>query len=245
VALVTGASAGIGLALCRQLLGNAHVACVLAVSRSACDAASLDDLQRIHGERLQRVGADLSTDPGIAAVAHAAQRLGSVDLVLSAAGLLHDARIAPEKAIEQVTRAALERSFALNAFAPVLLARALMPWLCGGTPAVFASLSARVGSIGDNRAGGWYAYRAAKAAQNQLLRTFSIEWRRRNPRGTCLILHPGTVETALSEPFRSRVPAERLSTPDAAAARLLRLVSRATPADTGRFMAWDGEEVPW
>ena len=112
-------------------------------------------------------------------------------------------------------------------------------------PRAFASLSARVGSIGDNRLGGWYAYRAAKAAQNQLLRTLAIEWRRSHPHLACVLLHPGTVDTPLSRPFQARVPAEALFPPARAARQLLELVATLGPADSGRFLAWDGRDIPW
>jgi NAD(P)-dependent dehydrogenase (short-subunit alcohol dehydrogenase family) len=135
--------------------------------------------------------------------------------------------------------------FALNAFAPILLASALLPLLDQGHPCVFASLSARVGSIGDNRLGGWYVCRASKAAQNQLLRTFALELARRNHQATCLLLHPGTVDTPLSAPFQGRVPAERLFTPDRAARHLLDIIAGAMPRDNGRFLAWDGQPIPW
>ena len=111
--------------------------------------------------------------------------------------------------------------------------------------AVFASLSARVGSIGDNRLGGWYAYRAAKAAQNQFMRTFAIELRRANPAAACLLLHPGTVDTPLSRPFQSGVEPGRLFAPELAAGHLLAVIASATPADSGRFLAWDGQAIPW
>ena len=244
-ALVTGASSGIGHAVLRALLGNRHVAQVFAVSRTASTNTALAELRALHGDRVRCIDADLTDDAGLAAVGDAMRAVDALHVVVNAAGLLHGAEVAPEKSLEQVARASLERVFALNAFAPVLLARALMPVLCRGEPAVFASLSARVGSIGDNRAGGWYAYRASKAAQNQLMRTFSIEWRRRNRLGTCLLLHPGTVDTPLSTPFQARVPADRLFDPDTAAAHLLGIIARATPADSGRFLAWDGIDVPW
>lgn len=243
VALVTGASRGIGREIAGQLLRNRHVARVFALSRAATRDESLAALRRLHGERLHCVDVDLAGD--LEPVVHALRDVHALHLVVNAAGLLHDATVAPEKAVEQLERDSLARVFALNAFAPVLLARALMPQLCRHQPAVYASLSARVGSIGDNRAGGWYAYRASKAAQNQLLKTFSIEWRRRNPAATCLLLHPGTVDTALSAPFQARVPAGRLMRAGEAAGHLLRIVSTATPADTGRFIAWDGRDVPW
>lgn len=110
-----------------------------------------------------------------------------------------------------------------------------------GQPAVLASLSARVGSIGDDMLGGWYAYRASKAAQNQLLRTLSIELRRTHPQLTCVLLHPGTVDTPLSRPFRLNVPAEKLFD----ARQLLAVIASMTPARSGSFTAWDGQDIPW
>lgn len=244
-ALVTGASRGIGFAIVQALLANAHVGQVIAVSRSVMRSAEFDRLEATQGDRLRRIEADLADDAGLASLTDAMRDVASLHLVVNTAGVLHEDGLAPEKSIEQLTRSSLDRVFALNAFAPVLLARALMPQLCQRQPAVFASLSARVGSIGDNRAGGWYAYRASKAAQNQLLRTFSIEWKRRNPLGTCLLLHPGTVDTGLSGPFRSRVPPDRLFSTAEAASRLLGIISEATPDESGRFIAWDGTEIPW
>lgn len=109
----------------------------------------------------------------------------------------------------------------------------------------FASLSARVGSISDNQLGGWYAYRASKAAQNMLLRTFAIEWRRLNRQGCCLLLHPGTTDTGLSKPFQARVPEGKLFTPDFVAERLLTVIAEHGPEDSGQFYAWDGQPIPW
>jgi len=110
---------------------------------------------------------------------------------------------------------------------------------------VFASLSARVGSISDNRLGGWYGYRAAKAAQNQFLKTMAIELARLNPSSIVLALHPGTTDTALSRPFQAGVAAEKLFTTEFVATRLLQLIADATPADSGSFVAWDGQTIAW
>ncbi len=243
--LVTGASSGIGQALLRQLLQNRHVGRAFGVSRSATNNAALDELHRDHGTRLHLIDADISNEDDLAQLAEKTRAVDALHLVINAAGILHGAGLAPEKSIDQANMASLERVFAINAFAPLLLAKALLPLLCRGQPAVFASLSARVGSIGDNRAGGWYAYRASKAAQNQLLKTFAIEWKRRNPRGACLLLHPGTVDTPLSAPFQSKVPAARLFDPQRAATQLLQIIAQSTSQDSGRFIAWDGRDIPW
>ena len=244
-AVVTGASSGIGQAMLRQLLDNRHVGQVFAVSRTATSNDLLAALRNMHGERLHLVDADITDEQDLQRLAHATAGVDALHLVVNAAGILHRNGVAPEKAIEHASKSSFEQVFALNAFAPLLLAKALLPQLCRRQPAVFASLSARVGSIGDNRAGGWYAYRASKAAQNQLLKTFSIEWKRRNPLGTCLLLHPGTVDTPLSAPFQANVPGDKLFDPGRAATQLLQLIARSTPADTGRFIAWDGTAIPW
>lgn len=189
---------------------------------------------------------DLCSDASLAAfVADQGPRLRPLRLVVCTAGLLHGPDLQPEKRLAQVRRQALERSFAVNAFGPLLLAQALEPLLPRDQPVHFACLSARVGSIGDNRLGGWYAYRAAKAAQNQLLRTLALEWRRRLPLATVTLLHPGTTATGLSEPFRAGVPAERLFSPERAAQQLLRVLDGQTPERSGAFLAWDGQPIPW
>ena len=127
----------------------------------------------------------------------------------------------------------------------MLLAKAVEPLLERDRPVHFVSLSARVGSISDNRTGGWYAYRAAKSAQNQLLKTLSVEWSRRWPNATVTLLHPGTTDTALSKPFQSFVPPEKLFSPERAADQLLTVLSTQTPQQSGSFLAWDGQPIDW
>ncbi|MFO7630484.1 MAG: SDR family NAD(P)-dependent oxidoreductase [Prochlorococcaceae cyanobacterium] len=166
-------------------------------------------------------------------------------LVINASGLLHDQELQPEKRLSQVRLTALERSFRVNAFGPLLLAQAVEGALSRDQPMHFASLSARVGSIGDNQLGGWYSYRAAKAAQNQLLRTLALEWRRRLPLACVTLLHPGTTATPLSAPFRASVPPAGLFSSQRAAAQLLTVLQQRLPEQSGSFLAWDGQTVPW
>lgn len=238
--LITGASRGIGAALVEQLLAVPEVGSVHAVARN-WPATDVSDA------RLQRYALDL-TDP--AQLAELAQQIQQqterLHLVINCAGFLHqpDGQ-QPEKSLQQIELAALENSFRINAFAPILLAQALLPMLRGKHRCSFASLSARVGSISDNQLGGWYAYRASKAAQNMLLRTFAIEWRRLNRQGCCLLLHPGTTDTGLSKPFQARVPEGKLFTPDFVAERLLTVIAEHGPEDSGQFYAWDGQPIPW
>lgn len=189
---------------------------------------------------------DLEDEDSVARfTALAATRLAPLRLVICTAGLLHDGTLQPEKRLSQVRRSHLQRSFAVNAWGPLLLAQAVEPLLPRDATCHFASLSARVGSIGDNRLGGWYAYRAAKAAQNQLLTTLALEWRRRLPQACVTLLHPGTTATALSEPFRGSVAPERLFTPQRAAEQLLTVLEKQTPDNSGAFLAWDGQTIPW
>ncbi|MEE4361396.1 MAG: SDR family NAD(P)-dependent oxidoreductase, partial [Pseudomonadales bacterium] len=141
-------------------------------------------------------------------------------------------------------RRALEAAFAVNAFGPVLLARALAPLLPRRDRCLWMNLSARVGSIGDNRLGGWYAYRASKAAQNMFTRTLAIELGRRHRGLVCAALHPGTVSTALSAPFRGQDD-RGVMTPDASVDHLLAVMAGLEAADSGSFHGWDGREIPW
>jgi NAD(P)-dependent dehydrogenase (short-subunit alcohol dehydrogenase family) len=135
--------------------------------------------------------------------------------------------------------------FAVNAAGPALVAKHLLPLTPRDRPAKFAALSARVGSIGDNQLGGWYAYRASKSALNMLIRTLAIEHRRTRPMGICVALHPGTVDTALSAPFLSSVPDGKLFSPKRAAESLLAVLDSLGPDANGGFYAWDGTPIPW
>ncbi|BBI47653.1 hypothetical protein HORIV_00740 [Vreelandella olivaria] len=133
----------------------------------------------------------------------------------------------------------------INAFVPILLLAALKDSFKGTHPAVIASLSARVGSIEDNQLGGWYSYRASKAAHNMLFKTASIELKRLNNQCTVLCLHPGTTDTGLSQPFQARVPEDKLFTPTFVAEQLLAVIAQRSPDDNGTFWAWDGQPIEW
>jgi len=232
-ALVVGCG-GIGRALLAQLAERCPLLELVGASRQPAAMAGVTMLP-----------VDLERDASLQKLAEGLAGGPALRLVIHTAGLLHDGPLTPEKRLAQVRRAHLERSFAVNAFAPLLLAQAVEPLLARHEPFHFASLSARVGSIGDNRLGGWYAYRAAKAAQNQLLRTLAVEWQRRLPLGCVSLLHPGTTATALSAPFQANVPAQRLFSPERAAAQLLDVLEGRRPEHSGGFWAWDGQPIPW
>ena len=228
-ALVFGASGGIGAACTSILRTHPRMGHVYAASRSA--------------EVPWRF--ELEDEASIAAVATAAGAEGPLDLVFVATGMLHSTDQQPEKSWRSLDPAAMARAFALNATGPALIAKHTLGLLRRDAKSVFACLSARVGSIEDNRLGGWHAYRASKAALNMLVRNFAIELRQRNPQAICVGLHPGTVDTRLSKPFQTAVAPGKLFTPSTSALALLRVVDQLTVADSGRLWAWDGQPIPF
>lgn len=176
-----------------------------------------------------------------ASIAQAAARAGSPELVVVATGLLHDGARDPEKALRDLDAEWLARQYAVNAIGPALVAKHFLPIMPLAGRSVLAILSARVGSISDNRLGGWYGYRASKAALNQLVRTLAIEDKRRNERGIVVALHPGTVDTKLSKPFQQS--GRDLFAPGRAAVQLLDVIDGLKPHDSGKLFAWDGTEI--
>jgi NAD(P)-dependent dehydrogenase (short-subunit alcohol dehydrogenase family) len=176
-------------------------------------------------------------------IIRAAAGLDSVDLAIVTTGMLHDAQQRPERALKELDAATLARSFAINTIAPALVAKHLIPKMPRDRRAVFAVLGARVGSIGDNRTGGWYGYRASKAALVMLIKTIAIETARMRPDAIVVTLHPGTVDTGMSKPFQGNVAPEKLFTPALAAEQLLGVIDRLTPADSGGHFAWDGSRI--
>jgi len=166
-------------------------------------------------------------------------------LVLNATGRLHSEKLNPEKRLQHINKENLIESFSINAFAPILLAKTIEEFINKELEFNFASISARVGSITDNKTGGWYAYRAAKSAQNQLFKSLSIEWARKYPKAIITLLHPGTVNTNLSKPFHKFVPKDKLFSPQKTSNYMIDILSHQKPTDSGKFIAWDGKEIPW
>ncbi len=165
-------------------------------------------------------------------------------LAIVASGMLHGPGVSPEKALKAVDPIAMAQLFAVNTIGPALVAKHVVPLLPRTGRSVFAALSARVGSISDNRLGGWYGYRASKAALNQILRTLAIEAARTRPEAIIAGLHPGTVRTGLSNPFRPDADSPDTVAPAEAAANLLTVLNALTVADSGGIFAWDGQPVP-
>ncbi|MEP1145068.1 MAG: SDR family NAD(P)-dependent oxidoreductase [Henriciella sp.] len=235
-AVIIGATGGIGRELVQQLANRADVEIVYALSRSG-DTPPHD---KVVAARL-----DLQDEASIEAAAVRVASEGTPDLVILASGLLSDeAGLNPEKSFRQQSSAAFEKVFAVNTFGPALVAKHFLPLMPRKGRAVFAALSARVGSISDNRMGGWHAYRASKAALNMLIRNYAIEQARRNEDFIAIGLHPGTVDTDLSKPFQSGVPDKKLFSADQSAAYLLNVIDGLDPKDTGKAFDWAGKEIP-
>ena len=231
-ALVVGASGGLGAAFVALLAADDRFSQVTAWSRSR----AVGTTGKVVSARI-----DLREE---ATIETAARRLGEVDLAIVATGLLHDGDLKPEKSWRALEPSAMMRAFEVNTIGPALIAKHVLPLFPRDRRAVFAALSARVGSIGDNRLGGWYSYRASKAALNQLIRCFSIELATKRPQAICVGLHPGTVDTALTKPYQAGVPDQTLFTTADSARRLLAVIERLTPAQSGRVYDWAGIEIP-
>ncbi len=245
--MVVGASRGIGLALVEALAGKVEFDHVIAACRKPARASQLQELISVHGQRIRPVQLDVTRPQSIVRAASEIRAMNlKPALVIHAAGLLHDDQgLTPEKRIEDLNLESLEKIFRVNAFGPALVMQAFLPTMERREHAVLCAISARVGSIGDNRLGGWYACRSSKAALNQLMKTASVESRRRFGNIILACLHPGTTDTELSRPFQANVPSENLFSPEFVASRLLSLVNDFSEDDSGGFFAWDGQRIPW
>lgn len=237
LAVVIGASGGIGAALARAVEDSGRFTVVIGVGRTTTPRIELTDEASIAAlakhlrtplPRRNPAGSDAPTAP--------------LRLVIDATGFLHDVEFAPEKNWRALDPAYFARSFAVNATGPALLMKHLLPLFPRQGKAVFATLSAKVGSIGDNRIGGWYAYRASKAALNQIVRCAAIELARTRPEAACVALHPGTVDTALSAPFAKTGLTTR--TPEVTAADLIAVLDRIGPTQSGSQISYTGEVLP-
>jgi NAD(P)-dependent dehydrogenase (short-subunit alcohol dehydrogenase family) len=234
---IIGASGGIGHELVSLLANDRGVGRVFAFSRVPIPA------------RLSKVEAhviDITAEESVREAAAVASADSPLDLVIVSSGILHRAgALQPEKSMRELSPANLLESFTVNAVGPAIVAKHFLPVLRRGQKTVFAALSARVGSITDNRLGGWASYRASKAALNMLMKTLAIEQARRNPQSIVTCLHPGTVDTPLSRPYSGRVPASRLFTPTRAAGHLLEVIDDLKLDDAGGFYAWDGKAIEY
>ncbi len=186
---------------------------------------------------------DYSSEDSIAQAAEIATKEKMLDLVIVATGMLHDDQLMPEKSLRDLSAEKFQRIFAVNAITPAIIAKYFLPKLNNRQSSIFSVLSARVGSISDNKLGGWYSYRASKAALNMIIRNSAIEVNRQNKQAIVIGLHPGTVDSNLSKPFQSHIPNGKLFTPEYSAGKLLQVLEKLNPEQTGKCFAWDGEEI--
>ena len=228
-AVVVGASGGIGAAFEAALIEEGAYEVVHGLARSRGGAQQLD----------------LRNEDSIAAAAATVAKGPPPRLVIVATGVLHADGHGPEKALRDLDPAWLAQVYAVNAIGPALVAKHFLPLMPRGERTVFAALSARVGSISDNQLGGWYGYRASKAALNMLVRNLAIEERRRNSRAIMVALHPGTVDTALSRPFQGNVQSGRLFDAERAALQLLDVIEDLKAPDSGKLFDFEGKEIPF
>ena len=225
IAVVIGATGGIGNALMQALAQDGAYNAVIGLSRSSTPPL------------------ELTSEASIATAAAFVAGKGTPRLIIDATGVLESETIKAEKSWRELDAAQMAQSFAINAIGPALVMKHFLPLLPREGSAVFATLSAKVGSIGDNRLGGWYSYRASKAALNQLVRTAAIELTRRSPNAICVALHPGTVDTGLSASFAKT--GLDVQTPELAAQQLLAVIRGLATGDNGGFFDYKGETIIW
>ncbi|NER78645.1 MAG: SDR family NAD(P)-dependent oxidoreductase [Leptolyngbya sp. SIO1D8] len=243
-ALIVGASQGIGLGFVRHLLNDDRMTCIYATYRHPNTASELLALQEHPKLICWQMNATVEEE--IAQRVQNIQANGNgLDLVINCIGVLHNSHLQPEKSLRQIDSANLLQYFQVNSLPTVLLAKHLQPLLKKPNTSVFTTISAKVGSIADNRLGGWYGYRASKAALNMFLKTIAIEYRRKNPHTIVVALHPGTTNTRLSKPFQRNVPPEKLFSVDRTVSQLLAVINQLTEEDNGMFFSWDGSLLPW
>lgn len=227
-AVIVGASGGIGRAMADVLEQETEYDQIIRFSRGSDSSVALD----------------LASEDSIASAANWLKEQNiKPSLVFVATGLLHSDQKGPEKSMRELDTDWMLQTYQINAIGPALVAKHFLPLMPKEEIIKFAALSARVGSVSDNRLGGWYGYRAAKAALNMIIRNLSIEWTRKNKRSIIIALHPGTVDTGLSKPFQSNVPPGKLFDSERAALQLLDVLDGLKPVDSGKIFAWDGEEI--
>lgn len=232
--LIVGGSGGIGQAMVKRVQETYPNATVHATYRH--------HLPQDRQNNIQWHALDVTNEAEIKLLS---EQLTELDWLINCVGILHTQDKGPEKSLQSLDLAFFQHNLTLNTLPSVMLAKHFCHALKQSDSARFAVISAKVGSITDNRLGGWYSYRASKAALNMFLKTLSIEWQRTMKHCVVLSLHPGTTDTPLSQPFQQSVPKGKLFTPEYVANCLLPIIANATPAQTGCFFAYDGTELPW
>ena len=241
-ALVLGASGGLGSAMVSEFLNDPEIDKVFAVSSKKNPVGSNEGQNQ---SKLVWLRAEYSETEMADTVSQLIPHAGTFSRVCVCHGLLHSDKVWPEKRLEDITTEALQEIFHSNTVVPALWLKLLFKILKGQTPCIVATMSARVGSLSDNHLGGWYAYRASKAALNMVLKTASIEYARRAKNVKLIAFHPGTTDTALSKPFQSTVPTGKLFTTEFVAEQLAMIMDSAQLDGELSYLDWDGRTIAW
>lgn len=242
-ALVIGGGQGIGLGFVRRLLAQDDLERVYATYRRL---ESATELLAIADSRLCCVQMDITDELQIAAVMQQIQaQTSALHYVINSVGVLHEGEMQPEKSLRQIGSEQLLRYFQVNSIGAMLLFKQVQPLIKHQERSILATISAKVGSISDNNIGGWYGYRASKAALNMFIRTTAIEYKRTCPQAILVALHPGTTDTRLSLPFQRNVPPEKLFSVERTVEQLWTVIAGLTPSDSGEFFSWDGSRLQW
>ncbi|CAN1166325.1 Uncharacterized oxidoreductase C663.09c [Linum perenne] len=243
-----------GVSMVKQLLERSDKGKVVATCRNPNGSTGLLELKDKYAERLTVLPLDLTVESTIKESAESITRqYGSLDLLINASGILSIPNVLqPETTLSKLDKSSLMLAYEVNAVGPILVIKHMWPLLKAGGGrnsgkdfAVVVSLSARVGSIGDNKLGGWHSYRSSKSALNQLSKTVSVEFGRKKDPIISIVVHPGTVDTDLSKPFQKNLPKDKLFTKEFSAKKLLGIIDNTKVTDNGKFFAWDGQEIPW
>ena len=239
---VIGASSGIGLGFAKHYIAQKETGMLFASYRE--NKKGLNELCSY--QNFEPLKVDVTVEETIAVAAeNISQRVDRLHLLIYCAGYLHDQHSGPEKAVKNLSSDQLKHYFEVNAIGAALCGKYFRQLLKHEDQSIFAAISARVGSIGDNRLGGWYGYRASKTALNMFLKTIAIEFARSHPRCAVILLHPGTTDTPLSEPFQKNVAPGKLFSVTQTVGYLSTILEGITHADSGRFLAWDGSDIVW
>jgi NAD(P)-dependent dehydrogenase (short-subunit alcohol dehydrogenase family) len=240
-ALIVGAGQGIGLEFVRQFLHGDRIDRLYATYRNP-----ESELLTIVDPRLRCFAMDITVESQIETVIQFIKaETTALHYVINCVGILHEGTMQPEKSLRSLNADQLAYYFQVNSIGAVLLAKHVQSLLKHRDRAILATISAKVGSIGDNHLGGWYGYRASKAALNMFMRSTAIEFKRTCPRAIVVTLHPGTTDTQLSRPFQRNVPPEKLFAVERTVRQLLSVIDGLQESDSGEFFSWDGSRLPW
>ena len=230
---IIGSSGAIGRAFLDAYIADKEISNIYSISRTEVE---------LNDERIIHINIDVTDEVSVKA---AASKIGEnrLDKLIVATGILHTELFGPEKSIKDIKIENFVKIFSVNAFGPALIGKYFLPLMKKDKKSIAAFLSARVGSISENKLGGWYAYRASKSALNQIIKNFSIESKRTNPTGIIIGLQPGTVKSKLSKPFQKNVKKGKLLLPKDSVKSLIRVIESVMQNDTGKIFDWKGEEI--